>query len=153
MARMATHRVFVFGNEDIALDALPLRLVPYLRTRFPHVSFEVLDPNEEWDAPSSLIILDTVVNLVTPTMFEDLSPFTAAPRVTCHDFDAYTNLLLLMKLGVVHQVTLLGLPPSLPEHIARAWIERMLPPLLTNAAHETAAPPPRRARRIQHTRP
>lgn len=102
---------FVFGNPDISNDTLPLQLIPTLQTRFPEVVFRALDPNEEWDVPAHMLVLDTVVNLDAVTTFQSLDVFMAAPRITCHDFDAYANLMLLKKLGLISGATVIGLPP------------------------------------------
>lgn len=104
--------IFVFGNPDIAMDSTPLAIIPQLTHACPHLSFQILDPNEEWDVPAHMYIIDTVVGITRVTVFEDLSQFMNAPRVTCHDFDAYANLMLLKKLGKVERVTVIGVPPT-----------------------------------------
>ncbi|MBP9749733.1 MAG: hypothetical protein KBD21_03305 [Candidatus Pacebacteria bacterium] len=109
-----TH-VFIFGNPDLVMDSLPVRLLPRLRETFPDISFETLDPNEEWDVPAHMLIIDTVVNISELTVFRDLGVFMAAPRMTCHDFDAYANLMLMKKLGKVTDATIIGLPPDMHE--------------------------------------
>ncbi len=101
------------------MDSGPLRLLPALRATFPDVSFETLDPNEEWDVPRHMHIIDTVVGIDTITVFNGLEHFMKAPRMTCHDFDAYANLLLLRKLGKIDDVTIIGVPPTLPEEDMR----------------------------------
>ncbi len=116
-AQSHTPSVFIFGNPDLPEDSLPLRLLPALRAAFPDVAFEVLDPNEEWEVPRHVVIIDTVVNLAEVAVFHDLSAFIAAPRVTCHDFDAYANLLLLKKLGKIEEVTIIGVPPTATEEV------------------------------------
>lgn len=116
------HQLFIFGNPDLPADSLPLRLLPALRGAFPRTEFITLDPNEDWDAPSHMYIIDTVVGLTEPTVFTDLGAFVAAPRLTCHDFDAYANLLLLKKLGKLEHVTIYGLPPLYGESEVLAWL-------------------------------
>jgi len=107
--------VFIFGNPDLAADALPLRILPQLRQLLPTVTFAVRDPNEEWDVPETLVILDTVVGIPAVTVFDDLRMFSPAPRVTLHDFDALSNLRLLQKLGKLKQVKIIGVPPMIAE--------------------------------------
>jgi hypothetical protein len=109
--------VYVFGNPDLAMDALPLRLIPALQREFPTFSFVTLDPNEDWDVPSHMLILDTVVGISAVTVFTDLSAFVQAPRLTCHDFDAYANLLLMKKLGKIDGVTIVGVPAGASEEV------------------------------------
>lgn len=44
-------RVSVFGNPDLALDAMPIALLPELRKRFPGIEFMHQDPNEDCFPP------------------------------------------------------------------------------------------------------
>ncbi len=125
-------RVFVFGNTDLPFDSLPLRILPALRDTLPEVSFEVLDPNEEWDMLRHPLIIDTVENIAEPQVIRGLAAFMAAPRVTCHDFDAYANLMFLKKLGKIDDATILGLPPHRDEREAVAWLEAAIQKELRN---------------------
>lgn len=107
--------VLIFGNPDLDADALPLRILPRLQRVLPAVEFQVLDPNEEWDVPRTLVVVDTVVNIQEVTVFAGLDKFSAAPRLTMHDFDALSNLRLLQKLGKLGRVTVIGVPPAMEE--------------------------------------
>lgn len=104
--------VYVFGNPDLPEDALPLRLVPLLKHKFPNTAFEVKDPNEEWDVPERLVVIDTVVGIDRVREFHGLDAFARTPRVSMHDFDALTQLRLLQKLGKLKTVTIIGVPPD-----------------------------------------
>jgi hypothetical protein len=119
-------QVFVFGNPDIEMDALPVQLVPQLQQAFPDLQFVTLDPNEDWDVPEHMVIIDTVVGIDAPRVFEGLDDFMAAPRITCHDFDAYANLKLMKKIGELDTVTILGLPPGTPKDKALSWLNTEL---------------------------
>lgn len=123
--------VFVFGNPDLPTDTLPLRLLAALRQRFPRVTFEAKDPNEEWDVPPHLIVIDTVMGADRVQRFDGLEAFTRTPRVTLHDFDALTNLQLLRKLGKLQAVTVIGVPPALPEAEALVAVAGLLTPLVS----------------------
>lgn len=125
-------RIFVFGNTDLPFDSLPLRILPALRDTLPEVSFEVLDPNEEWDVSRHPLIIDTVANITKPQVIRGLAAFMAAPRMTCHDFDAYANLMFLKKLGKIDDATILGLPPEHDAHEAVAWLALALREELRN---------------------
>ena len=105
--------VFVFGNAALEQDSLPLRILPDLETRFPGVSFQVLDPNEEWDVPKEMIVIDTVMGIKDITVFDGLEQFSAAPRVSLHDFDAYANLRLLSKLDKLKSIKIIGVPADI----------------------------------------
>ncbi len=125
-------RIFLFGNPDLDMDALPIRLIPRLQKMFPSVAFISLDPNEEWDVPKHMVIIDTVVGSTEVTVFHDLHAFMQTPRVTCHDFDAYTNLQLLLRIGAIEGVTIIGLPPTLTEDTACSALDVHIKSLLKN---------------------
>jgi len=103
--------IYLFGNQDLEMDSLPIRLIPELQKEFPETDFVVLDPNEEWNVPEEMIIIDTVVGIKEITVFEDLEHFDAAPKLTCHDFDAFFNLRILKKLGKLRKIKIIGVPP------------------------------------------
>ncbi|MFH1170285.1 MAG: hypothetical protein V1704_01875 [Candidatus Vogelbacteria bacterium] len=107
--------IFVFGNPDLPLDSLPLKILPALRVEFPSIKFEVKDPNEDWTVPEELVIIDTAVGIKEITVFGSLEKFANAPRVSMHDFDALTNLRFLQKLGRLKKIRIIGLPPEIPE--------------------------------------
>ncbi|KKS29791.1 MAG: hypothetical protein UV60_C0004G0038 [Parcubacteria group bacterium GW2011_GWA2_43_11] len=104
------------------MDSLPIRLLPKLRELFPEVTFIVLDPNEEWGVEKDMIIIDTVIGIEKVTVFENLEAFSKTPRVTCHDFDAYTNLQFLKKLDKIDSTYIIGIPVGIPE-------DRLIPDL------------------------
>jgi len=117
---MPSATVHVFGNPDIAMDALPLRILPKLRAQFPEISFATLDPNEEWDIPDPFVVIDTVVGLTDVHLFKSLDEFSTAPTVSVHDFDALFNLRYLAKLGKLKGVRIIGIPPEMDETKALA---------------------------------
>ena len=123
-------KVFVFGNPDVEMDSLPLRLVPDLKKKFPDVSFEMLDPNEEWTIPKEMLIIDTVVGIKEITVFDGLAHFTASPNVSVHDFDAYANLRLLQKLGKLGEVKIVGIPPVTTSRDILPEVEKIVATLI-----------------------
>lgn len=110
--------VYVFGNPDLAEDSLPLKILRKLREKFPGVVFEVKDPNEEWDVPEKLVVIDTVVGTDAVRVFTNLDAFEKAPRVSMHDFDALTQLRYLQKLGKLKEVRVIGVPRVMGEEEA-----------------------------------
>lgn len=108
-------KVFVFGNPDLTMDALPLRILPRLREEFPAVDFVVLDPHEEWSVPLDMLIVDTVLGVKSVHVFHGLTQFAPSARVSLHDFDAFTNLRYLQKLGKLRDATVIGVPPDISE--------------------------------------
>jgi hypothetical protein len=123
---MRTKTVFVFGNEALDKDSLPLKILPKLRRALPDIEFETKDPNEEWDAPEELTVIDTVIGPKKVTVFSDLEGFTAAPRFSMHDFDALANLRYLKKLGKLKKITVIGIPPDMSEGEAIEAIKKAI---------------------------
>lgn len=107
--------IFVFGNPDVAQDSLPLKILPRLRERFPDIQFQEVDPNEEWDVPEEVVVIDTVMGIDAVQVFDNLERFVSAPRVTMHDFDALAQLRYLQKLGKIKKVTVIGVPSAISE--------------------------------------
>lgn len=107
-------KVSVFGNPDLPFDNLPFRILPKLRERFPGVEFRAEDPNE-LDLPEEntgeWVIIDTVqgIDRVCEVPMETL---VAAPRVTAHDFDLGSYLLLIKKIHPDLRVRIIGVPMS-----------------------------------------
>lgn len=126
--------ICVFGNEDLAEDCLPLKIVPKLREAFSTVSFKILDPNEEWDVSGDVTVIDTVVGIGRVTVFDDLAKFKSAPRLTMHDFDALANLRYLQKLGKIHRVTIIGIPVALSERVALVEVTTQIARLIKKPA-------------------
>jgi hypothetical protein len=107
--------IFVFGNPELPMDSLPLKILPELQRAFPTISFEVKDPNEEWDVPPELTVIDTVLGPKEVTVFNDLDEFIGAPQMTMHDFDALANLKYMKKLGKLKKIRIIGVPPDMDE--------------------------------------
>ena len=119
-------KVFVFGNPDLKIDSLPLKILPELKKHFPNFESIFIDPNEEWDVPEDLYIIDTVIGIKSPMIFNSLLTFTRAPSVTMHDFDAYANLRLLHKIGKLKNIKIFGIPPNISENEALDYLKRYL---------------------------
>jgi len=119
-------KIFVFGNEDLEEDNLPLRILPKLQEKFPEIDFEIKDPNEEWEIPEELIILDTAVGIKEITIFDSLEKFSKAPRVGMHDFDALTNLRYLQKLGKIRKIKIIGIPSNLTKFSVLERVSKIL---------------------------
>ena len=83
-------------------------------------------PNEEWDVPERLIVIDTVKGIDQVQVFHGLETFSRAPRVSMHDFDALTQMRLLQKLGKLKEVTIIGVPPEIDEAEALKSVEQLL---------------------------
>jgi len=121
------NEIWIFGNENVEEDSLPLRLMPGLNKRLPGVQFILKDPNEEWDAlPNPFIIIDTVRGIKEVTVFTDLDQFVSTPQVTVHDFDLGMKLRWLQKLGKLPPFKIIGIPFNCTPQLAIAQITSIL---------------------------
>jgi Ni,Fe-hydrogenase maturation factor len=120
-------RVFVLGNPDLAMDSLPIKLLPELREARPDIVFTIQDPNDDWDTSESFWVIDTVVGLPEITVFNSLDAFQKTPRVSMHDFDALTYLRFLKKLGKLPPITIIGIPSDKTETEVLPTILTLLP--------------------------
>lgn len=102
--------VYIFGNPDIEEDSLPLRLLPLLKERMPEYDFLALDPNENWDLPEKLIIIDTIEGIEKVTTFTSLDDFARTPALTMHDFDLGMKLKWLSKIKKLPPFKIVGVP-------------------------------------------
>ncbi|MFA6105658.1 MAG: hypothetical protein WC725_03645 [Patescibacteria group bacterium] len=119
-------KVFVFGNPDLKMDSVPLKIITELKNHFKDFDFITVDPNEEWEVPENLYIIDTVVGIKSPMIFNSLLTFKRAPNVTMHDFDAYANLRWLQKIGKLKDIKIYGLPPNILETEAMNFLKKYL---------------------------
>lgn len=119
-------KVFVFGNIDLREDSLPLKILPKLKEKFPDIQFEVKDPNEEWEVPEELIVLDIIIGIKEVTVFDNLKKFSKVPRVGMHDFDALTNIRYLWKLGKIKKIKIIGVPSNMKKVKAIEKIGKIL---------------------------
>lgn len=115
-------KITLFGNPDLQIDSLPIRILPRLREAFQDVEFEVEDPNnldlpeipegEEW------VIIDTVAGLknVQWLSIDDIAKPTA--RLTAHDYDLASYLLLAKKALGPLPIRILGIPMDTGEEEA-----------------------------------
>ena len=92
------------------MDSLPVKMVSDFQKAFPEHEFILQDPNEEWGVSEPFWVIDTVVGLKEPRLFDSLDAFVAGPRVSMHDFDAFSNLKFLQKLGKLPAIKIIGLP-------------------------------------------
>lgn len=118
--------VWLFGNPDFDMDSLPLKLAADLGERLAGFDFVIKDPNEEWDMPDKLVIVDTVQGIEKVRVFTSLDDFAESPRVTMHDFDLITNLKWLDKLKKLPPFLIIGVPSGMKEELATKKIVDIL---------------------------
>lgn len=119
-------KIYIFGNEDLDYDNLPIRILPNLKKIFPHVSFELKDPNEDLESEEDLTIIDTIHGIDKVTIFYDLSQFKPAPNISIHDFDLYAKLAFMKKLGKLAKVKIIGIPKNISEKEAIQSLKELI---------------------------
>jgi len=106
-------KIYVLGNPLVKQDSLPLKILPKLKSLFPQIKFEIVDPNENFPHKNekNLIILDTVIGIKKPTIL-DLDDFEKEKKtpISPHDYDLLTHLLLLKKIKKIKKVKIIGVP-------------------------------------------
>ena len=118
--------VYIFGNPDLAIDSLPVKLIPELQKQNPDFTFILKDPNEEWDVPEEMLVIDTAINAKKVTIFKDLKSFMIGPRLSMHDFDALSNLLFLEKIGRLKKIKIIAVPSNIDAQTALREISARL---------------------------
>jgi hypothetical protein len=119
--------IFVFGDEDVAADSLPVRILPELRKKCPRIDFLAKDPNEDFELPEEAVIVDVVAGLKKVRVFNSLDDFQAPPHLTLHDFDLFSWLQLLKKVGKLPQkIKIIGIPPTISKEEAISSIAVIL---------------------------
>lgn len=105
--------IYIFGNELLDFDNLPIKLAPKLKKLFPDINFIIQDPNENLKAVNKeLVIIDTVKGIKNAAIIRDFEKLETDKIYTMHDFDLAFNLKLLKKIGQLEKVTILGVPPD-----------------------------------------
>ncbi len=133
-------KITVFGNPDLEIDNLPIRLLPKLREAFPGIEFETEDPNnldlpdvapgEEW------VIMDAVAGIkdVCWLPVDDIATPTA--HLTAHDYDLASYLLLAKKALGALPIRILGIPMEMEERRAERDIRQFLEEIIPDRNHE-----------------
>lgn len=104
--------IHIFGNPDLPFDALPVILLPRLKSALPEHTFRFTDPNE-LDLPpehEDFIAIDTVDGLkaVREISLDEIA--ANAMRATTHDFDLSSYLTLVHKLRPHITIRIIGVP-------------------------------------------
>ena len=122
--------VWIFGNEDYRPDSLPLKIQPTLKKLFPQINFIVQDPNENWQLPNKLFIIDTVAGIKDVTTFDSLDNFINSQSLTTHDFDLALKLQWLNKLKKLPPFLIIGIPMKITKATALKKIKVILKRLI-----------------------
>lgn len=119
--------IYIFGNELLDFDNLPIKLTPKLKKLFPDINFIIQDPNENLKAINrGLVIIDTVKGIKNAAIIRDIEKLETDKIYTMHDFDLAFNLKLLKKIGRLKKATILGVPPDYSEKKALKELSEMI---------------------------
>ena len=95
-------RIFVFGNPLLEEDSIALKVAEELRKKkeFKEFSFgEIESLSDLKEIPSEIVILDCAEGIEKIETISDLRHLQAEKKISLHDFDLGTELLLLEKIG------------------------------------------------------
>lgn len=132
-------KIYVLGNQLLDFDNRPVKLLPYLKKKFPFINFVLVDPNENFPNKNEkkLIILDTILGIKTPMILtlDDFEKKKKTP-LSPHDYDLLFHLLLLKKLRKIEKATIIGLSQKGKKEEVVKVISLAISPL-KNERHKT----------------
>lgn len=124
---MKPFKIFVFGNQKVKTDSVPLKILPKLKEQFPQIKFIVKDPTEvinhqedEW------WILDTVQGVNNVTIIDDPSVFANQSSLSVHDYDLTFEIKLLLKLGKLKKIKIVAIPHFMQKDQALVKVTKLL---------------------------
>ena len=105
-------KISVLGNPDLKEDNAAIKLIPWLKRKYPGVEIKIEDPSGGMIPPKAgeWLIVDACEGIDKITEFEDLDKFEALRRVGVHDYEVMTELKLLKKLGKINKLKILAIP-------------------------------------------
>ena len=75
-------KISVFGNPDLKEDNAAIKLVPWLKKKYPAAEIKIEDPSSGLEPSDDWLIVDTCAGIDKITEFEDLDQFESARRVS-----------------------------------------------------------------------
>ena len=118
--------VYIVGNPLIPKDSLPVRLMPGIQKKFPTVTFQPVDPNENFMPEEGSIIIDSVDGIRNVTEFHDIGVFLTTKSVSPHDYDLGFHLAFLSKVHKLPSLTIVGVPMGIDGSVALAELKQIL---------------------------
>lgn len=105
-------KISVLGNPDLEEDNAAIKLIPWLKKKYPKAEIKIEDPSGGLEPPQAggWLIVDACQGINKITEFEDLDKFESLRRVSVHDYEVVTELKLLKKLGKIKKLTILAIP-------------------------------------------
>lgn len=104
-------KIYIFGNELLEFDNLPILLIPDLQKAFPEYEFIHQDPNDNLHPENKeLIIIDSVEGINEVRILTDINQIIDSPKFSMHDLDLGFTLKLLKKIDHLNKVTIFCVP-------------------------------------------
>ncbi len=104
-------KVYVFGNEDLAIDNLAINISKNIT--IPEVDFVYVKPNQDFEPDEKkVVIMDNIIGVDKVCLFteKELEKVKTSPRFSAHDFDLGFQLKYLTKLGKISEILIIGIP-------------------------------------------
>jgi Ni,Fe-hydrogenase maturation factor len=130
--------IYIFGNELLDFDNLPIKLAPKLKKLFPGINFIIQDPTENIKPAyakasagkpprdGELIIIDTVMGIKKVTVINEIEKLETEKIYSMHDFDLAFNLKLLKKIGRLKKLAIFGVPPVYDKNITLNELSKLI---------------------------
>ena len=103
-------KISVFGNPDLEEDNAAIKLIPWLKQRYPKAEIKIEDPSEGLRPDNDWLIVDVCQGITKMTEFTDPDRFVSTRRVSVHDYDLAMELKLLKKLGKIKKLKIIAVP-------------------------------------------
>jgi len=103
-------KISVFGNPDLDKDNAAIKLIPWLKKKYPKAKIKIEDPAGGLEPTDDWLIVDVCRGIKKITEFENLDKFESLRRVSVHDYDLAMELKLLKKLGKIKKLKILAVP-------------------------------------------
>lgn len=107
-------KITVLGNPDLPEDNVAIKLIPWLKKKYPGAEIKVEDPSGGLIPADDWLIVDACEGVDRITEFDDLDKFEELRRVGVHDYEVMTELKLLKKLGKIKKLRILAIPKAFP---------------------------------------
>lgn len=108
-------KISVFGNPDLEGDSAAIKLIPWLKSKYPEAEIIIEDPSAGLEPDSDWLIVDVCQGINKITEINDLDKFELVRRVSVHDYDLVMELRLLKKLGKIKKIRILAVPVDFKE--------------------------------------
>lgn len=112
--------IYIFGNELLKEDSVPIKIKPELEKHFPKIDFVYQDPNENIKPKDKkMILIDSAQGIEEIKILDSLQKLeTLGIPASLHDFDLAFNLKLLEKIGKLEEVFIIAIPQEIDEKTA-----------------------------------